>query len=92
MLQKRANMDKKVADKVLQDVFLYGAFISDSIGAYDWFYSAAKAGSDEILKQGIDLSEFGHAAYTIGQGEFVTQDEIKMIRGYAKPKAEMVPA
>ena len=57
MLQKRANMDKKVADKVVQDVFKYGAFNSASIGAYDGFYSAAKAGSDEILKQGIDLSE-----------------------------------
>ena len=30
--------------------------------------------------QGIDIAEFGHSAYTIGQGEFVTQEEFKKIK------------
>ena len=56
VLQRKTNMDKKTADKIMNDVIKYGAFNSASIGSYDGFYAAAKAGSDEILKQGIDLS------------------------------------
>jgi len=36
--------------------------------------------SVEEEMQGIDIAEFGHSAYTIGQGEFVTQEEFKKIK------------
>ena len=41
--------------------------------------------------QGIDISEFGHSAYTIGQGEFVTYDEIKAnnVEYLDSPKTEL---
>ena len=38
--------------------------------------------------QGIDIAEFGHSAYTIGHGEFVTHDEIELGRGSFTPKTE----
>ena len=38
--------------------------------------------------QGIDIAEFGHSAYTIGHGEFVTHDEIKLGRGTFVPESE----
>ena len=37
--------------------------------------------SVEEEMQGIDVTEFGHPAYTIGQGEFVTQEEFKKYNG-----------
>ena len=42
--------------------------------------------SIEEEMSGIDIVEFGHPAYTIGRGEFVTHEEIKKIRGYLIPK------
>ena len=38
--------------------------------------------------QGIDIAEFGHSAYTIGHGEFVTHEEIELGRGTFTPKTE----
>lgn len=54
-LMKKGNFDKETANKIVGDVFEYGAFNTAAIGSYDGFYAAAKAGSDEILKQGISL-------------------------------------
>ena len=41
--------------------------------------------SMEQEMQGIDTIEFGHPAYTIGRGEFVTQEEYKNGNGYVSP-------
>ena len=54
-LRKRGGLDFNTSNKVVDDLFKYGAINSATLGAYDGFYSAAKAGSDEILKQGISL-------------------------------------
>ena len=78
----------------LYGVGIIGAFVF-ATSLIVWYIVKLVIGlrvSLEEETQGIDLAEFGHAAYTIGHGEFVTQDEIKMVRGYVKPKAEMVPA
>ena len=78
----------------LYGIGIIGGFVFAS-SLVVWFIIKMVMGlrvSVEDERQGIDLAEFGHAAYTIGHGEFVTQDEIKMVRGYVKPKAEVVPA
>ena len=78
----------------LYGIGIIGGFVFAS-SLIVWFIIKMVMGlrvSVEEETQGIDLAEFGHAAYTIGHGEFVTQDEIKMVRGYVKPKAEVVPA
>ena len=42
--------------------------------------------SAEEEMRGIDIVEFGHPAYTIGRGEFVTHEEIKNVKGFSIPK------
>lgn len=55
LLMNKTNMKKDAAYKLVDDVIQYGATNSAALGVYDGLYSAAKAGSDEILKQGISL-------------------------------------
>ena len=71
-------------------ILIIGAFVFASSFAV-WYVIKLAMGlrfSLEEETQGIDIAEFGHSAYTIGHGEFVTHDEIELGRGSFTPKTE----
>jgi Amt family ammonium transporter len=64
----------------IQGILIIGTFVFSSSFAV-WYFIKLAVGlrvSLEEETQGIDIAEFGHSAYTIGHGEFVTHDEIKL--------------
>ncbi len=74
----------------IQGILIIGAFVFGSSFAV-WYAIKVAIGlriSLEEEVQGIDIAEFGHSAYTIGHGEFVTHDEIKLGRGTFVPESE----
>ena len=74
----------------LYGILIIGAFVFASSFAA-WYIIKLVMGiriSSEEEVQGIDIAEFGHSAYTIGHGEFVTHDEIELGRGTFTPKTE----
>ena len=71
-------------------ILIIGAFVFASSFAV-WYVIKLAIGlrfSLEEETQGIDIAEFGHSAYTIGHGEFVTHEEIELGRGTFTPKTE----
>ena len=56
-------------------------FVTSFVTWYGIKFAVGLRVSVEEEMQGIDITEFGHPAYTIGQGEFVTQEEFKKYNG-----------